>query len=191
MTLQSWPLIASRPVFDAGLFQVNCDRARSPRTGREHDFHVVHMVDWLVVVPLTVQGELVLVRQYRHGSRQMSLELPGGLHDGADETAQAGAVRELAEETGYGGGEFIWLGDLRPQPALLSNRLRVYLARGLRPATAPRLDPGEDIEVVPIDVREVSTRIARGDIDNAMAIAALAMASHAGYLACKPSGGIR
>jgi len=191
MTLQAWPLIASRPVYDAGLFQVSCDRARSPRTGREHDFHVLHMVDWLMVVPLTAQGELVLVRQYRHGSRQMSLELPGGLHDGANEAAQAGAARELAEETGYGGGELFWLGDLRPQPALLSNRLRVYLARGLRPTMAPALDAGEDIEVVPIDVCEVSTRIARGDIDNAMAIAALAMAGNAGYLVCKPSGGVR
>jgi len=190
MRLQAWPLIASKPVFDAGLFQVSCDRARSPRTGDELDFHVVHMVDWLMVVPFTAQGELVLVRQYRHGSQQMSLELPGGLHDDANEAAQAGAARELAEETGYGGGEFFWLGDLRPQPALLSNRMRVYLARELRPTTAPALDAGEDIEVVPIDVREVSTRIARGDIDNAMVIAALAMASNAGYLACKPSGGI-
>jgi len=191
MTLQAWPLIASRRVFDAGLFQVSCDRARSPRTGGEHDFHVVHMVDWLMVVPLTAQGELVLVRQYRHGSRQMSLELPGGLLDGASEGARAGAVRELAEETGYGGGELLWLGDLRPQPALMSNRLRVFLARGLQPTTAPALDAGEDIEVVLVDVREVSNRIARGDIDNAMTIAALAMASHAGYLACKPSGGVR
>ncbi len=190
MTLQPWPLVASRPVFDAGLFQVSCDRARSPRTGREHDFHVVHMVDWLMVVPLTAQAELVLVRQYRHGSRQMSLELPGGLHDGAEEAAQAGAARELAEETGYGGGELFWLGDLRPQPALLSNRLRVYIATGLRLNMAPALDAGEDIEVVPINVREVWGRIACGDIDNAMAIAALAMASQAGYLACKPSGGI-
>lgn len=191
MTLRPWPLIASKSVFDAGLFQVTCDRARSPRTGGEHDFHVLHMVDWLTVVPLTEDGQVVFVRQYRHGSRQMSLELPGGLHDAADEQAQSGAARELSEETGYGGGEFFWLGDLRPQPALLSNRLRVYGARKLKLRGAPAMDAGEDIEVVLIDAQSVAAYVGRGEIDNAMTIAALAMASHAGLLSCQTSGGAR
>jgi len=191
VTLRPWPLIASKSVFDAGLFQVTCDRARSPRTGGEHDFHVLHMVDWLTVVPLTEDGQVVFVRQYRHGSRQMSLELPGGLHDAADEQAQSGAARELSEETGYGGGEFFWLGDLRPQPALLSNRLRVYGARKLKLRGAPAMDAGEDIEVVLIDAQSVAAYVGRGEIDNAMTIAALAMASHAGLLSCQTSGGAR
>ena len=191
MTLRPWPLIASKSVFDAGLFQVTRDRARSPRTGGEHDFHVLHMVDWLTVVPLTEDGHVVFVRQYRHGSRQMSLELPGGLRDAADEQAQSGAARELSEETGYGGGEFFWLGDLRPQPALLSNRLRVYGARKLKLRGAPAMDAGEDIEVVLIDAQSVAAYVGRGEIDNAMTIAALAMASHAGLLSCQTSGGAR
>ncbi|HEX7156200.1 MAG TPA: hypothetical protein VF229_03240, partial [Burkholderiaceae bacterium] len=84
-----WPLLRSQAVFDAGLFSVSRDRARSPRTGGEHDFHVVHMADWLMVVPLTADGRLVLVRQYRHGSRAISLELPGGLHDHGGERARS------------------------------------------------------------------------------------------------------
>ena len=183
MTLCDWPLVASKPVYDAGLFQVTRDRARSPRTGGERDFYVVHMVDWLLVVALTTQGELVLVRQYRHGSRRMSLECPGGLHEESNEAVQAGAARELAEETGYGGGEFIWLGALRPQPALLSNRLHIFLARGLHSIRSPNPDSGEDIEVELIEATKIGSRVACGDIDNAMTIAALAMANHAGYLA--------
>lgn len=176
MTTAPWPLLQSQPVFDAGLFSVSRDRARSPRTGGEHDFHVVHMADWLMVVPLTAEGRLVLVRQYRHGSRAVSLELPGGLHDHGGERPEAGAARELAEETGYGGGELVFLGELRPQPALLSNRLWVYLARGVRANTRPQPDAAEDIEVVLLAWEEVPARIAAGEIDNAMAIAALALA---------------
>lgn len=180
--IQSWPQLASRTVFDAGLFRVTRDRTRSPRTGAERDVYVLHMVDWLMTVPLTAAGELVLVRQYRHGSRQASLEIPGGLHDGALEEPEEGAARELAEETGYGGGTLQFLGELRPQPALMSNRVRVYLARGVRRIAAPEPDAGEDLEVVLADPREIPARIASGEMNNAMTVSALALARFGGHL---------
>ena len=182
--IRPWPLIASEPVFDAGLLQVIRDRARSPRTGGERDFHVIRMVDWLMVVPLTEEKKLVMVRQYRHGSREASLEVPGGLHDGdtAEESPEQGAARELAEETGYSGGTWAFLGQLRPQPALFSNRAWIYLARDVRPMSAPELDAGEDIEVVLLDAQEIPARIASGEINNAMTVAALALVLCGGYL---------
>jgi ADP-ribose pyrophosphatase len=182
--IRPWPLIASESVFDAGLLQVIRDRARSPRTKREHDFHVIRMADWLMVVPLTEDKKLVMVRQYRQGSREASLEVPGGLHDGdtAVESPVQGAARELAEETGYGGGTWLFLGQLRPHPALFSNRAWIYLARDVRPTSAPKPDAGEDIEVVLLDAQEIRTRIAGGEINNAMTVAALALALYGGYL---------
>lgn len=178
--IRPWPRIASQRVFDAGLFSVTRDRTRSPRTGAERDVYVVHMVDWLMTVPLTADGELVLVRQYRHGSCATSLEIPGGLRDSAGEQPEEGAARELAEETGYGGGVLTLLGELSPQPALLSNRVRIYLAQGVRRTAAPRPDPGEDIEVVLLDPRQVPARIASGEMNNAMTVTALALARFAG-----------
>lgn len=182
--IRPWPLLASEPVFDAGLLQVTRDRARSPRTGGERDFHVIRMVDWLMVVALTEDHKLVMVRQYRHGSRQTSLEVPGGLHDGdaAAENTEQGAARELAEETGYGGGTWSLLGQLRPQPALLSNRAWIYLARKVRVTTPAELDAGEDIEVVLLDTQEIQARIASDEINNAMTVAALGLAFFAGQL---------
>jgi ADP-ribose diphosphatase len=180
--IRPWPRIASQTVFDGGLFSVTQDRTRSPRTGVEQDVYVIHMVDWLMTVPLTAEGDLVMVRQYRHGSREASLEIPGGLHDGARESPQDGAARELAEETGYGGGVLSLLGELRPQPALLSNRVRIYLAQGVRRSAAPQPDAGEDIEVVLLDPREIPARIASGEMHNAMTVAALALASFGGHL---------
>lgn len=180
--IRPWPRIASQPVFDGGLFSVTRDRTRSPRTGMERDVYVIHMVDWLMTVPLTAEGDLVMVRQYRHGAREASLEVPGGLHDGAGELPQEGAARELAEETGYGGGVLSLLGELRPQPALLSNRVRIYLAQGVQRTAAPQPDAGEDIEVILLDPRQVPARIASGEMNNAMTVTALALASFGGHL---------
>ena len=179
--IRPWPRLASQLVFNSGLFSVTRDRTCSPRTGAEQDVYVIHMVDWLMTVALTAEGDLVMVRQYRHGSREASLEIPGGLHD-AGEPPQEGAARELAEETGYGGGVLSLLGELRPQPALLSNRVRIYLARGVQRAAAPQPDAGEDIEVVLLDPREVPARIASGEMNNAMTVTALALASFGGHL---------
>ncbi|MFA6313561.1 MAG: NUDIX hydrolase [Sterolibacterium sp.] len=182
--IRPWPRLASEPVFDAGLLRVTRDRARSPRTGGERDFHVIRMVDWLMAVALTEDDKLVMVRQYRHGSRETSLEVPGGLHDGGTpaESTAAGAARELAEETGYGGGIWSLLGHLRPQPALLSNRAWIYLAQGVCATGATELDAGEDIEVVLVDPQEIPARLASGEINNAMTVAALALASFSGQM---------
>jgi ADP-ribose pyrophosphatase YjhB (NUDIX family) len=182
MPVRPWQLISSEQVFDAGLFRVQRDRARSPRTGQEMGFSLVQMVDWLLVVALTVDGALVLVRQYRHGTRSTSLELPGGLHDDKTRTPQQGAARELAEETGFGDGEFSLLGVLSPQPAMLANRMHVYLARNVRRIAEPQPDAGEDIEVVLVDCQSIAATITGGDITNAMSLAALALARFRGCL---------
>lgn len=179
--VKSWPLVASDQVLDVGLFRVSRDRARSPRTGAEHDFHVVHMPDWLMVVPVTSGGRIVMVRQYRHGSRRAGLEVPGGLLETGEEQPAEGAARELAEETGYGGGELILLGELMPQPALLSNRVQIYLARGVAPVSAPHPDAGEDIEVVLVHPGRLKQMIDAGDVHNAMTVTALALAQLGGH----------
>jgi ADP-ribose diphosphatase len=184
MMVRRWPLIKSEQVFDAGLFRIIRDRAVSPRTNRARDFHVIQMADWMMVVPLTSDGMLVLVRQYRHGSREASLEVPGGLHDEAGERPEQGAARELVEETGYStiDGELSFLGELRPQPALFSNRAFIYLAKNVQITANPDPDAGEDIEVVLLDPIEVPARIADGEISNAMTVAALLLAQLNGHL---------
>jgi ADP-ribose pyrophosphatase len=180
--IRPWPLLASKQVFDADLFQIVRDRARSPRTGAEHDFHVVSMADWLMVVALTKEGKLVLVRQYRHGSREVGLEVPGGLHEGADERTAKGAARELIEETGYGGGTWAFLGELRPQPALLSNRVWIYLATELELKAEPQPDSAEDIDVVLLAPEQIPACIASRQMNNAITVAALALAHFGGHL---------
>ena len=185
--IQAWPLLDSAEVFDAGIFRVARDSARSPRTGTPRQFHVVQIADFVMVVALTRSRELVLVRQYRHGSRAASLEVPGGLHDGQGETPQQGAARELLEETGYGGGRWQKLGELRPQPAMLNNRSWIFLCTDVELLAAPQQDAGEDIDVELLPGRDLLGAIADGYIDNAQSVAALALAHMGGHLEEKRS----
>jgi len=184
MSNRPWPLVESKTVFDTGLFHISCDRACSPRTGGECDFHVIHMVDWLLTVPFTSDGKVVLVRQYRHGSCETGLELPGGLCDLSGEQPGQGAIRELLEETGYGNAEneLLLLGKLRPQPALFSNHLWVFLAKDVALKGRQTQDAGEDIDVVLMPPEQIQARIAVGEINNAMTVAALFLAQLAGHL---------
>jgi len=179
--IEPWPLVSSERVADVGLFQVTRDRARSPRSGQEWDYHVVHMQDWLLMVPLTRDGRLVMVRQFRHGSRRIGLEVPGGRWD-AGEQPQEGALRELLEETGFSGGPVADLGALWPQPAFLANRVHIFLAAGLERAQTPQPEPDEEIEVVLIAPGEIDLLIAAGEIHSAMTVTALALARASGHI---------
>lgn len=180
--ISPWPLLKSTEIFDAGLFRVAKDSARSPRTGLELDHLVLHMPDFALTVAVTGNRELVLVRQYRHGARAVSLEVPGGLLDIANETPLQGAARELLEETGYGGGRWRILGELRPQPAMQANRAWIFLASGVELQACAEPDAGEDIEVELLPVSGISACIADGAIDNALTVAAIGMAHLGGYL---------
>lgn len=180
--IEPWPICSEETLAELGLLKLRRDRARSPRTGREFDFYVLQTPDWVQVVPLAADGRLVLVRQYRHGSRAVGLEVPGGLLDVDDPSPAHAATRELAEETGYAGGDLLALGACWPQPALLSNRVHFFLARGVQPQQARSLDHGEDMDVVLLTPDEAIHMATDGRIHNAMSIMALQLARAGGWL---------
>jgi 8-oxo-dGTP pyrophosphatase MutT (NUDIX family) len=174
--VKPWPTVSSAVVIDLGLLRVRRDRARSPRTGAEHDFLVIDMADWLQVVPVTADGRLVMVHQYRHGNRRVGLEFPGGLVEAGDQDHASAARRECLEETGYGGGSLQPLGRFSPQPALFANTVHVFRVDGVTPQAAVDPDPGEDLGVELIAVDELPARIGSGEIHNAVTLAVLALA---------------
>ena len=172
---EPWPLVRSTPDKSYRVFSVRTDTARSPRTGKEHDFYVIESVDWVNVIPLTPDnnGEpsVVMVRQYRHGTRQISLEVPGGLVNPRD-TPMDTARKELLEETGYQAKEIPLIGTAHPQPAVFNNRHLTFLATHVQKKAALNLDEGEDIEVVLVPLSEIPRLIREGEITNAMVILA-------------------
>jgi len=168
---EPWPLIRSTPDKSYRVFSVRTDTVRSPRTGKEHDFYVIESADWVNVIPLTSDNQVVMVRQYRHGTRQISLEIPGGLVNPQD-TPLDTARKELLEETGYQAEEITLIGTAHPQPALFNNRCLTFLATNVRKTAALDLDEGEDIEVALISLSDIPRLIREGEITNAMVILA-------------------
>ena len=129
--------------------------------------------DWCNVVPVTDDGRVILVRQHRWGTDAPSLEIPGGLVDPGESPLDA-AARELREETGYDAGSIVELGRVHPNPALQSNHLHMFLARGCTPhGRGQQLEELEDCEVVLLDRAQLEAAIDRGEITHALVWAAL------------------
>src|SRR5258705_2443088 len=101
--IQPWKKISSEPTAKFRIFSIRTDRKVSPRTGAEHDFYVIDSVNWVNVVAVTADRQLVMIEQYRHGSNTVELEIPGGMMDAPDASPVATGIRELREETGYEG----------------------------------------------------------------------------------------
>ena len=167
-----WPLVDETLLEDCRVFRLTRDRARSPRTDEVHTFYRLEASDWVNVVPVTTEGKIVLVRQYRHGSRSITYEIPGGLVDPGETPAEA-AARETLEETGYGGGTWHPIGVVNPNPALFGNRCHTFAALGVSPLR-PVLNSGTEETVVEVvDRARVEALVASGGIDHALVIAAL------------------
>ena len=170
--IRDWPVISREQIGDFGLFSLTKKRVRSPRTGEIREVQALQFPDWVLILAITPQEEVVMVRQYRHGTEQVCLELPGGLVDPNDDSPELSAGRELLEETGYRASKIENIGECFPQPAILSNKCYFYLAKDVEHVQTQDLDPGEDIEIHKIPLSEIPDKIENNEIDHGMVLLA-------------------
>ena len=148
------------------------ERFRSRQSGKTHDYYVSHLADGVQVVAITTDQCVVLVRQFRAGSRRDSLEMPGGLIEPGEDPCSAGP-RELLEETGYAGLPPRRLGTIWSNPAILSMRITTVVVREARRVADPRPDQSEEVSVELFPVPEIRSLIERGRIDHGASVAGL------------------
>jgi len=142
-----WRVESSRHIVKDRWLGLRADRCVTQRGAVLDPYYVLEYPDWVHVAAFDAEDRLILVRQYRHGARALSLELPGGMMDDHETDPVATGVRELLEETGYAADSFEHLARLSPNPATHANGAHVILATGARLAAAAAPDASEDIAV--------------------------------------------
>jgi ADP-ribose pyrophosphatase len=171
--IKPWEKTGSKTIGDFRIFTIRTDRKISPRTGKEHDFYVIDSVDWVNVIALTPDRQVVLVEQYRHGSNTIELEIPGGMMDRAETAPDLTARRELREETGYEGGPGKIIGRVFPNPAIMSNTCFTVLIENCRCLHPVEFDHGEDLVTRLVPLSEIPRLVASGGIRHSVVLAAL------------------
>jgi len=162
MAVKPWKVLESR--YFHPRFRIDkCELGN----GNLLDATIFEFRSWANIVALTKTGEVVLVKQYRHGVCDVLLEFPGGVVEDGEDPIE-GARRELLEETGYKASQIIQIGKLYPNPALQTNTLYCYLALDAEKVSGQNLDAGEDIEVHLMPLDELVELAKRGEFPHAL-----------------------
>lgn len=166
-----WKRKKSERIADCRVFTVRRDDSERESDGAKAAFFVIENPDWVNVIALTENKEVVLIEQFRHGAEEIVLEIPGGMVD-EGELPETAAQRELLEETGYASNEFIFLGKSRPNPALQNNWIHHYLALDCRKIKDADFDDNESIVTKLVSLSEIENLIGSGEFTHSLAVIA-------------------
>jgi ADP-ribose pyrophosphatase len=171
--IKKWRIIKSKLVFDNQWVKIRRDEVELPKGEIIDDFFVFVRPDIALIFPITQNREVVFVRQYRHATGEILLELPAGSFHPEKEEAEIAARRELEEETGYLAAELVKLATLYDNPIKDTNKIHLFLAENVQPTGKQNLDITEDVEIVLIPINQIMARITNGEIRVSGTIAAI------------------
>ena len=173
MSIKPWIFKGSTTIIKDRWIDLHADDCELPDGTKISPFYVNTIPDFVVAVAVTAEGDFVFVRQYRHGTRQILIELPAGCMEKTDVTPAAGAARELLEETGYAGDEPVFLCKVAPNATNLSCFAHCYLITNCHKVGGQSLDVSEDIEVLVLSAAKTRKLMAEGGLVQAVHIAAM------------------
>lgn len=168
-----WQTLSSEYLFNDRWFKVRRERCLTPEGKIVDPYYVYDFSTWVGALPVTEEGKVVLVKQYRHALGETCIEIPGGCVDDTDTNLEEAIARELREETGYSFSSFDYLGKISPNPSTNSNLLHMFLARGGRKTNAQQLDENEEIEVLEVTVEELKNLLRSNQLLQSMHVSCI------------------
>lgn len=169
---KKWKIVRSAPAFVNPWWRIVDETVILPNGSRTH-FYVNHTRGGVIVFPVTEDGELVLVRQYKHGARKVLLELPVGRIEKSDRNTRAAALRELREETGYAPGRMALTRTFQIFSTSSTGKFWLYVARGCRRVGEPLDTPKEITDVVRVPLARVRALVRAGKIASLVHVGAI------------------
>ena len=166
----AWKIIKKVDVFSNKFLSLTEKQSKHPHLGN-HNFYCIEFPHWVNVVPITKNNELIIVKQYRHGLEEYTLETPGGVVD-PGETPLSTAQRELLEETGYIG-DFTSLGKVAANPAIQGNFCHMYMVQNCVKASKQNLDPTEEIDIMLVPLNDVVSYINSEKIVHSLSVVSI------------------
>jgi 8-oxo-dGTP pyrophosphatase MutT (NUDIX family) len=179
--LAPWQVLHRRTLLERRWLEIHEEHVRLANGHEIPEFHVITAPSWTGVLAVSETGDVVLVRQYRHGIASDSLELPAGIIESGEAPLDA-AQRELREETGYSSERWVPLVTFAPEPSRHTARAHFFCALDAKVLASRSLDASEEIEVVTVPKRELVERVVRGDIAHGVHVGAILLAVQRGLL---------
>ena len=125
-----WKILSSEYLFNNLWFKIRKDKCETPGGKIVDPYYVYEFPSWVTALPVTEDGKIVMVKQYRHALGETCLELPGGCVDDTDKSFEEAIARELLEETGYVFSSYESLGNISANPSTNNNLMHMFLAKG-------------------------------------------------------------
>lgn len=176
-SIEPWSVVRENKEYHTPIFNLLQRKMRleAKDEHNEGNFFVLEAPEWVNVIPITNNNEVVLVEQYRYGIEQPTLEIPGGMVDPGEEPLES-IKRELIEETGFESACWSSLGKVSSNPAIMTNYTHLYLAEDCKPIASPKPegDQHERINVHLLPMAEFLDLVADGTIHHSIMVAAVA-----------------
>lgn len=170
--VDGWEVHPERVILETPVVTINAGPVVCKRSGRKKEFYLFDFPDWVNIIALTPEQEMILIRQFRYGSNRMEIEIPGGMMNEGENPVEAGC-RELLEETGYAGENARVIGKVCPNPAIQRNYCHTILVENAERIADPAFDDMEDIECILQHEDVVLEQIRSGIIDHGLVLNAL------------------